>query len=149
MSNARNFFSPDEDKRVVDAILEAEKVTSGEIRVHLENRCKGDAIERAVKIFEKLGMHGTEARNGVLFYLAVRDHKFAIIGDTGIDEQVPDGFWDDVKNRMQSAFGRHEFVNGLRDGILETGRILGEHFPHAGDDDIDELPNELSFDEGE
>ena len=105
-------------------------------------------MKRAIEVFEKLDMHKTAARNGVLFYLAVQDHKFAIVGDKGIDKMVPDDFWDHIKDDMQTAFRKGDFVGGLSRGILEAGKVLSDHFPYAGDDkDINELPDELSIGE--
>lgn len=148
MGNARSFFSIEDDRLVVDSIRQAEKHTSGEVRVHLEDHCKQDPVKRAIEVFEKLDMHKTAARNGVLFYLAVQDHKFAIVGDKGIDKMVPDDFWDHIKDDMQTAFRKGDFVGGLSRGILEAGKVLSDHFPYAGDDkDINELPDELSIGE--
>ncbi len=92
-----DFFNKQEKENITLAIKEAELNTSGEIRVHIEGKCREEVMDRAVYIFEKLGMHKTELRNGVLFYLAVNDHKFAILGDAGINQVVPDDFWDEIK----------------------------------------------------
>ena len=100
MPNARQILNNEEDRRVVEAIKQAELNTSGEIKVHIENRCKGNVEERSLYVFDKLKLHETKLRNGVLIYLAVRDHKFAILGDEGINKVVGDGFWNDVKDLM-------------------------------------------------
>jgi uncharacterized membrane protein len=89
-------------------------------------------------------MNRTEERNGVLFYLAIRNRKFAIIGDTGINARVPEGFWDKIKNIMESDFREKRFSDGLAKGILMAGNQLKEHFPHLTDD-VNELPDEISF----
>src|SRR5674476_650708 len=95
--SVENFFSKEEKKQITDAIGQAELNTSGEIRLHMEGRCKLDVLDRAAYVFEKLDMHKTAQRNGVLFYLAVYDRKFAILGDGGINKLVPDNFWDEIK----------------------------------------------------
>lgn len=141
---ARNFFSKLEIKRIVAAIQEAEKDTSGEIRVHIDNFCKGDAIERATEVFFKLKMNETVQRNGVLIYLAVKDHKFAIIGDEGINNVVENDFWEDIKNDMTQSFRNNLFTDGIIYGVLRCGKKLKAYFPHQ-EDDIDELSNEISF----
>ena len=92
---ASSFFTKEEQDQILAAIKEAEKETSGEIRIHIETTCPGDVLDRAAWIFKKLGMDKTAERNGVLFYLAVKDRKFAIIGDAGINAKVPEGFWDE------------------------------------------------------
>ena len=141
-----NFFNKEEKEKIILAIKEAENQTSGEIRLHLESRCKGDALERAVQMFEKLKMHETQLRNGTLIYLAVTDRKFAIFGDEGINEIVPDNFWEDVKHEMRGHFQKGEFLAGLTRGIFLVGEKLKAHFPYQ-EDDINELPDDISVGE--
>jgi len=142
---ASSFFSQEQKEKVREAISQAEKETSGEIRVHIESSCNEDVLDRAAWIFAKLGMHKTAERNGVLFYLAVRDRKFAVIGDAGINSKVPEGFWDSVKETLRKNFVRGLFAEGLSEGIILAGRQLRKHFPYRSDD-INELSDEISFD---
>ncbi len=144
MTTARNFFSREKKHQIKEAILQAELDTSGEIRVHIENQCKEDVMDRTARIFEKLKMHKTDLRNGVLFYLAIKDRKFAILGDKGINKEVPDDFWDDIKEKMTSLFAEGKFAEGLATGIDMTGKQLKKHFPYQTDD-INELSDEISF----
>lgn len=144
--NIKKFFSKEQKEQIVSAIKDAEKETSGEVRLHIETRCKGDALERAVKMFEKLKMHQTQLRNGTLIYLAVTDHKFAIFGDEGINEVVPDNFWEDVKEEMSGYFRKEEFAAGISEGIRRVGEKLKEFFPYQ-DDDINELSDDISIGE--
>jgi uncharacterized membrane protein len=144
--SAASFFSKEDKNKIVQAIKDAEKETSGEIRLHLDLRCKGEALEQAVKMFEKLKMHETQLRNGTLIYLAVKDHKFAIFGDEGINEIVPDNFWKDVKEEMGELFGKGQFTDGVSRGIFLVGEKLKEFFPYQ-DDDINELPDDISIGE--
>lgn len=142
--DTEHFLSPDDEQKVVQAIQSAEKNTSGEIRVHIEGRCpKKDAYKRATAVFHELGMDATELRNGVLIYLAVEDHLFAIIGDKGINDVVPNGFWNKVKDIMQDHFKRREFARGLELGIEQAGHELKVHFPYQQDDE-NELSDEIS-----
>ena len=142
--SARMFFSKEEQQKIVLAIKEAELNTSGEIRVHIENRCKGEALERAAEIFYELKMDHTDARNGILFYLAVKDRKFAIIGDEGINRNVEHDFWNDIKDEMTSKFKEGQFTEGLVAGILKCGNKLKQYFPYQKDD-VNELSDEISF----
>lgn len=142
---ASSFFTKEQQAHIRDAIKEAEESTSGEIRVHIETRLREDVLDRAAWIFTKLGMHKTEERNGVLFYLAVSDRKFAIIGDSGINTRVPEGYWDKIKEVMEKHFREEKFPEGLAKGIHLAGLQLKEHFPHQKDD-INELSDEISFD---
>jgi uncharacterized membrane protein len=141
--NVKKFFSESERQKIIEAIKDAELETSGEIRLHLESRCKGDALERTVQLFEKLKMHETRLRNGTLIYLAIEDRKFAIFGDEGINAVVPENFWQDVKEEMRKYFSEKKFVDGLVVGIVHVGHKLKEFFPYQ-DDDINELPDDIS-----
>lgn len=143
--SVENFFSKEEKKQITDAIAEAEKNTSGEIRLHAEGNCKIDVLDRAAYIFKKLDMHQTEQRNGVLFYLAVHDRKFAILGDAGINRLVPANFWDEIKETLLGYFKEGKFTEGLTKGILMAGEQLKANFPYQKDD-VNELSNEISFD---
>lgn len=141
---AKELFSDVEGRAVVDAIKEAEKATSGEIRLHVENKCKGDVLDRAAEVFSLLGMHKTKLRNGVLFYLAIDDHKFAIIGDAGINQKVEDHYWGDIKEHMLARFKADAMILGLCEGIQMTGQTLKEHFPALADDE-NEITDEISY----
>ena len=142
--SARTFFTKEEQQKIVAAIKEAELNTSGEIRVHIENHCKEEALERAAEVFYDLKMDRTAARNGILFYLAVKDHKFAIIGDEGINREVEHDFWNDIKDEIISNFKENKFAEGLIAGILKCGDKLKKYFPHQNDD-VNELSDEISF----
>src|SRR5690606_978589 len=142
---AEKLFSKEDRARIIDAIISAEKETSGEIQVHLENHCKGDVLDRAAEVFETLKMHKTAQRNGVLFYLAVEDHKFAIFGDVGINQLVPEHFWDDIKDEMLRHFKVRQFTEGLCKGIEMAAEQLKTHFPYDQHGDENELPDEISF----
>lgn len=142
-SRVEAFLSADEEQEVINAILEAENNTSGEIRVHIENGDHKDHMARARQVFHLLKMDNTKDSNGVLFYVAVGDRKFVIYGDSGIDKVVPPGFWDETRDIVEKAFRQQEFKRGLVEGILHAGRELKAHFPwNRGDEN--ELSNELS-----
>ena len=144
MPNARQILNNEEDRRVVEAIRQAELNTSGEIKVHIENHCRGNVEERSLFIFNRLKMNETQQRNGVLIYLAVKDHKFAILGDEGINKVVGDGFWTDVKDLMQACFKEGRFAEGLEQGIMRCGEKLKTYFPYQSDD-INEIPDDISY----
>ena len=141
---ASKFFTPDQKQQIVGAIKNAELDTSGEIRVHIENHCKKEVLDRASAVFASLKMHKTKLRNGVLFYLAIKDQKFAILGDGGINAVIPDDFWDKIKEMMQQKFKEGEFTVGLSSGITMAGEQLKDHFPYQSDD-INELDDDISF----
>ena len=142
---AENLFSKEDKARIIDAIVAAEKETSGEIQVHLEERCKVDVLDRAANVFETLKMHKTAGRNGVLFYLAMTDHKFAILGDAGINQVVPENFWDEIKEEMLRYFKQGQYTDGLCRGIEMAAQQLKTHFPYDPHGDENELPDEISF----
>ena len=142
--SAQNFFSSEQKKQITDAIAQAELNTSGEIRLHVEGSCTINVLDRAAYIFEKLEMHKTDQRNGVLFYLAVNDRKFAILGDAGINQLVPENFWDQIKETMLEFFKEEKFAEGVSTGILMAGEQLKANFPYQSDD-LNELSDEISF----
>lgn len=141
---AANFFTKEQKKQIRDAIARAELNTSGEIRLHVDNRCWIDVLDCAASWFKTLKMHKTEQRNGVLIYLAVKDRKFAIIGDAGINAVTPEDFWDDIREEMLAYFREDKFTGGLIRGIDMAGEQLQAHFPYQSDDK-NELPDEISF----
>ncbi len=143
---ASEFFTREQQDQIRNAIKEAEDRTSGEIRVHIETKLSGNVLDRAAWIFKRIGMHGTELRNGVLFYLAVTNKSFAVIGDQGINAKVPENFWDEIKAGLEQNFRTGKFTEGLVEGILLAGTQLKEHFPFQKDD-VNELPDEISFDD--
>ena len=141
---SKDFFTASEQEAIQASIATAELNTSGEIRLHVDDKCPGDPVAKAIQVFEKLKMHETELRNGVLIYLAVKDHKLAIIGEKGIDEAVPDDFWDVIKNDLVSRFKEGKYTEGLVEGIHASGEQLKAHFPYQSDD-TNELSNDISF----
>ena len=145
MASRKPLLTAEEEQEVVKAIKEAESNTSGEIRVHLEASTPKDPLARAQQVFQTLEMHNTQERNGVLIYVAVNDRKFAICGDRGIDQVVPQGFWNTTKDRMASHFRKGAFKQGLIAGILNAGKELKAHFPR-GENDTNELSDAISQD---
>ena len=139
-----SFLSDQERANVLAAISDAESHTSGEIRLHLESRCKEDVLDRAAMVFETLAMHKTALRNGVLFYLATEDRKFAILGDGGINAVVPADFWNEVKDTVIAGLAAGNPADGLASGIRLAGQQLSAHFPLEAND-INELSNDISF----
>jgi uncharacterized membrane protein len=131
--------------RVVQAIGAAEKTTSGEIKVHVESRCKGDPYRRAIALFERLGLTKTRQRNAVLIYVAVHDRKYALLGDSGIHEAVGSQFWNDAATRMQDAFRKGALGDGLVGAVESVGARLAEKFPPSADDK-NEISDEISTD---
>ena len=144
MSNAVTILNHEEDRRIVEAIRQAELNTSGEIKVHIENHCRGDVEKRSLYVFDRLKLNETKLRNGVLIYLAIKDHKFAILGDEGINKVVEDNFWNDVKGLMISHFKEGRFAEGLEQGIMRCGEKLKTYFRYQSDD-INEIPDDISY----
>lgn len=143
MSITEDFLTTAEEQEIVQAIALAEKNTSGEIRIHIENHSETPPIARAQEVFNFLEMFKTEARNGVLFYVGIADKKFAIIGDIGIDDVVEDDFWDCTKDIVIENFKNKKYKEGLVAGINRAGERLKEFFPYESDD-TNELSNEIS-----
>lgn len=142
-SRVEDFLTASQEQQIIAAIRKAERTTSGEIRVHLESHCSGDAYVRAQEIFHLLKMDNTKQENGILFYIAVTDRKFSIIGDHGIHEHVGDDFWLSIKELLSTRFRESEFHTGLIDAIHLTGEKLSQYFPWDIED-INELPDEIT-----
>ncbi|RYZ95483.1 MAG: TPM domain-containing protein [Sphingobacteriaceae bacterium] len=140
-------FNDEEQQRIREAVERAEKHTSGEIRVCVEKTCSEDVLDRAANYFTKLDMHKTKARNGVLIYVATDDHKFAIIGDAGINKVVPDDFWDHTKLQMLEQFKQGNLIGGITTGVQLAGEQLKKYFPYDMDDS-NELSDDVSFMDG-
>jgi uncharacterized membrane protein len=138
----------DEQLLIKQAVEAAEKHTSGEIRVCVEKTCSEDVLDRAAKYFKQLDMHKTKLRNGVLIYLATKDRKFAIIGDGGINQQVPVDFWDQTKLEMLELFKQYNLVEGIVTGVTKAGEQLKKYFPYQSDD-TNELSDDVSFMDGD
>lgn len=143
MSNVEDFLTTSEEQEIIDAIRDAEKNTSGEIRIHIESNSEINAFDRATEVFHYLKMDNTKLQNGVLIYVAVDAKTFVIYGDKGINDVVPIDFWDTTKDSIQSHFKANRFKEGLIEGVLKAGQQLEQHFPwdHG---DLNELPNEIS-----
>jgi uncharacterized membrane protein len=137
-------FTTEEQELIAHTIAEAEKATSGEIRIAIEKHCHGSAFERATQYFSELGMDKTAQHNGVLIYLASADHKFAIIGDRGIDNVVPDDFWETTQVAMKAHFQSGNMAAGIIAGVAAAGEKLALFFPYQNGD-INELPNDIIF----
>ncbi len=142
--SAEGTFTEEERLRIEESIALAEKNTSGEIRLFVEDECGDNVLDRAAFIFKELKMHMTKDRNGVLFYLAITSRQFAILGDSGINSKVSTDFWYEIKMAMQNHFTTGDFVKGLTNGVLMSGEALRTHFPYLKDDK-NELSNEIVF----
>ena len=138
------FFSKKEKEQILAAVREAEKNTSGEIRVHLEYKTRGPVYGHAQKVFQRIGMTKTAQRNGVLIYLATHDKKFAVLGDVDINEKVPEGFWHDVVGILEAHFKQNKFAEGISEAALRIGEKLKAYFPYQANDK-NELPDGISY----
>jgi len=141
---ASEFFTDDEQYKIIQTIRTWEKETTGEIKLHIENECKGDPLKRAQKLFSELKLNETKNRNAVLIYLAVKTHKFAILGDTGIHNKVTKGFWNSIAWIIEDHFKQNLYLVGVLEAVNLVGAKLGDFFPEE-EGDTDEISNEISF----
>ena len=139
-----DFLSKDDQNRISQAIAEAEKCTSGEICVHVTPKCSGEVMKVAQKAFNKLGLYKTERRNGVLIYVAYKSKKFAILGDEGINNVVPDDYWETAKDTLYRFLAEGKPGDGLCEVVRQIGDALSTFFPPV-DNDVNELSNEVSY----
>lgn len=145
-SRIKHFFTPEENQRIVSAIRESEKLTSGEVRVYVESHCRFmDPVDRAIELFYGLKMEKTEQRNGVIVYIAIRDHQLAIYGDEGIHQRVGEAFWKAEVRHMLHAFSAANQADGIVQVVKNIGEALCKHFPYMAETDRNELPDEIVF----
>ncbi|HEX6334722.1 MAG TPA: TPM domain-containing protein [Flavisolibacter sp.] len=140
------FFTEEEKQQLVGAIQEAERQTSGEVRVFVESRCRFvDALDRAREVFYQLRMEETQQRNGTLIYIAVKDHQAAIFGDQGIHEKVGAKYWKDEVEKMLLEFRKQHLAEGICQVVRDVGEALKFYFPYDRDSDKNELPDTIVF----
>lgn len=141
---SKEFLTEEQEQQVIEAIQKAEKQTSGEIRIHIEEHCKREPLDRAARIFHELGMDQTEQQNGVLIYIASEDHKAAVYAGKGIHKQVEEGFWSGVLDILINHFKKDAFEEGIEAAVNRVAAKLTELFPYQRGD-VNELSNEISY----
>lgn len=144
--DAARHFAPGEVETIVNAVREAERRTSGEVRVFVESRCRYvDPLYRAAEIFFGYKMDCTDERNAVLVYVAMRDHQFAIFADEGIYREMGKDYWNAEAQKMLQAFKQESYADGLVSIIDDIGHALKDHFPYDNKSDKNELPDDIIF----
>ncbi len=145
MASAKDFFNEAEQEAIVTAIRKVELYTSGEIRVHVDDRCDQDAFDRAVKLFQHLKMDTKPFRNGVLIYVAVKDRKFSVVGDEAMHEKVGTHYWKEITQQLHNDFQQANYGNGIIKAVETIGATLAKYFPNVDELDRNELPDDISF----
>ena len=142
----KEYFTPEEKLHIVDAVQQAEKKTSGEVRVFVESRCSFmDALDRAVEIFQQLKMYETTERNAVLVYVAMKDRQLAVFGDEGIHQKVGNEYWNKEVQKMIGNFNRDDYAEGVSGCVKAIGEALYTYFPYNNAADKNELPDDIIF----
>ena len=142
----KNFFTAEEQQLIIDAIQNAERMTSGEVRVFVESKCSYmDAIDRAAELFFQLEMQKTDDRNAVLLYVAMKDRQLAVFGDEGIHKRVGNEYWNNAVHKMISNFNRENYAAGISEVVKDIGEALTKNFPFNNDTDKNELPDDIVF----
>ena len=125
----RKFINQLPHDTLVTAICDAEKKTSGQIRVLISHKSVADPVVAAQREFARLGMAKSPERNGVLIFVTPRTRKFAVIGDAGVHAKCGDVFWQELAQAMTGYFSKSEFTEGIAHGVRKAGELLAEHFP--------------------
>ena len=142
----KDFFSAEEQQLIIDAIRNAEMMTSGEVRVFVENKCSYvDAIDRAAELFFQLEMQKTDDRNAVLVYVAMKDRQLAVFGDEGIHKKVGNEYWNNEVHKMITNFNKENYATGISEVVKDIGEALTKNFPFNNDTDKNELPDDIVF----
>lgn len=142
---SRDYFSFEEKQALVHAIQAVELKTSGELKVHVEDYCGKNLDARMKEVFVKLRLHQTAQRNGVLIYLAIKDRKVGVLGDSGIHAKVPTDYWAHIIEQMKPMLSEGKILEALLHAINEVGHSLTDIFPYSGDEDKNEIPDDISF----
>jgi len=146
LKRKKDFFTPEEKQRIVEAIRGSEQKTSGEIRVFVESHCRYmDALDRAAELFFNLEMEQTDDRNAVLIYVAIKDHQLAIFADEHIHTKTGQTYWDAEVAKMIGSFNKENIAEGIRDCVEDVGEALHTHFPCNKATDKNELPDDIVF----
>ena len=145
MASAKNFLKDYEKDLIVATIRKAELETTGEIRVHIDDKCDGEVFDRAVKLFNHLKIDRTRFKNGVLIYIATEDRKFAVIGDEAIHEKVGNNFWNSIAQKLHNDFLETNYCKGIVESIERISEILNKYFPQTDNLKHNELDDEISF----
>lgn len=138
------YLTDTEVASLVDAIKNAEEMSTGEIRIHIDSHTETDNAKTAFEVFKTLGMEHTSERNAVLFHINFEQHYLTIIGDEGIHRKVQQHFWDELHDEITSGFAKNDYYHSLKNAVLKTGKELKKHFPVSGKNP-NELPNEITF----
>ena len=142
----KNFFTAEEQQLIIEAIQNAERITSGEVRVFVESKCSYmDAIDRAAELFFQLEMQKTDYRNAVLLYVAMKDRQLAVFGDEGIHKKVGNEYWNNEVHKMITNFNRENYAAGISEVVKDIGEALTKNFPFNNETDKNELPDDLVF----
>ena len=142
----KNFFTAEEQQLIIEAIQNAERLTSGEVRVFVESKCSYmDAVDRAAELFFQLEMQKTDDRNAVLVYVAMKDRQLAVFGDEGIHKRVGNEYWSTEVKKMISNFNRENYAAGIAEVVKDIGTALTKNFPFNNDTDKNELPDDIVF----
>ena len=142
----KDFFTEEEKLQIIEAVRNAEKRTSGEVRVFVESRCSYmDAIDRAKEIFVELRMNETADKNAVLVYVALKDKQLAVFGDEGIHAKLGNDYWNAEVKKMISKFNKENYADGIKEVVTDIGEALIQHFPYNNDTDKNELPDDIVF----
>ena len=145
-ASPRTILDASERERLAEAVAQAERATSAEIKVAIVRHCWGDIRSKAVRTFGKLGMDRTEARNAVLILVVTAGREFMIYGDVGIHRKVAQEFWDNVRDVMARSFAEGEFGQGVCDAVRLAGGMLAQHFPRQAGD-VNEVPDAVASEE--
>jgi uncharacterized membrane protein len=142
----KNFFTAEEQQLIIEAIQNAERMTSGEVRVFVESKCSYmDAIDRAAELFFQLEMQKTDDRNAVIVYVAMKDRQLAVFGDEGIHKKVGNEYWNNEVHKMITNFNRENYAAGISEVVKDIGEALTKNFPFNNDTDKNELPDDIVF----
>jgi uncharacterized membrane protein len=137
------FFEEQFSIQVEKAIEEAELLTSAEFKLHIEEMCKEDLLDRAAFVFSELELHKTEKRNAVLLYVSTNDRKVSILADAGAKVHLSEQFLSETLSTLINDFKQNQYAQGIGNCFLSIASALKSFFPYQ-ENDINEISNKVS-----
>jgi uncharacterized membrane protein len=137
------FFEEQFSIQVEKAIEEAELLTSAEFKLHIEEACNEDLLDRAAFVFSELELHKTQMRNAVLLYVSVNDRKVSILADAGAKAQLSEEILSQCLSTLITDFKSNNYAEGIRSCFLAIANALKSSFPYQ-ENDINEISNKVS-----
>lgn len=103
------------------------------------------AKRHAHELFFIEGLHLTEERTGIMFFVSEAERYVEVIADHAINEKVINedkDYWQSIINTFVEKVKVGQLYEGYENAIQACAEVLIQHFP-ANDRDTNQLPDHL------